>query len=131
MKLSRDWKIFIGFITILQMFAGLALLIFFIMSVFPELTSGEPEMERELVFSFGKLIISVIVLTALSVAISIFYVIHAGTNPSISNTMKIVWIGLILIFAGVVEIVYFFMEIAPERSMTSRIERSDIQPNRY
>ena len=80
--------------------------------------------EQIVLLSLGKFIVLAIILGVLSCGMLIFYLIHAGTNKKISTAMKIIWVLLLLFFGTLVEVVYFFMEIVPDNSMTGRIEKS-------
>ncbi len=124
MKLSKNWKIVIGILTIAQLFIGLFFLVWFLSSVLPLIASGnDAALESYFVASIGGIIILISALSLLSFGVLVFYLIHAGTNRNITNTMKVVWIVLLLIFGSIVEVVYFFMEIVPEKSMTARLEQ--------
>lgn len=125
MKISQTGKIIIGILTISQLFVGLFALIWFFSTFLPVIIGGnEAEIEQLLLFSMGKFIIMAIVLGILSLGVLIFYLVHAGTNKNISTTMKVIWVLLLLFFGSIVEVVYFFMEIVPENSMTGRIEQN-------
>lgn len=125
MKLSKPWKIFIGIMTVLQLFVGLFYLIWFFSVVFPVVLSGnEAAIEAIFLESLGGFLVSIIFLVIMSFAVFIFYVIHAASNPHIGGGMKALWIILIFFFGSMAEVVYFFMEVVPERSMTARIEEA-------
>ena len=125
MKISQTGKIIIGILTILQLFIGLFAMIWFFSAFLPVIIGGnEAEIEQLVLFSMGKFIIMAIILGILSLGVLIFYLVHAGTNKHISTTMKVIWVLLLLFFGSIVEVVYFFMEIVPEKSMTGRIEQN-------
>ncbi len=125
MNISKSGKIIIGILTIAQLFIGVFALVWFFTSMFPAIINGnEAEVEQLVLFSVGKFIIMAIILGVISCGILIFYLIHAGTNKHISTAMKVIWVLLLLFFGTIVEVVYFFMEIVPERSMTGRIEQN-------
>lgn len=130
MKLSRGWKLFIGVLTIMQLFIALGLIIFFFVTLLPMLVAGSQDINGLIAYSFGGLLLAIILLSIVSFALSVFYIIHAGTNNALSSTMKLVWILLFLLFSGIVEVVYYFMEILPNESLTARFERTDIS-NRH
>jgi len=123
MKLSTPWKTVIGILTVLQLFAGLFIAIWFFTRFIPVLPELSDEAAKEYVLvSMGSFIVAVIALSFLGLGILVFYLIHAGTNKKISGVMKAVWIIMLLIFGSVAEVIYFFMEIVPEKSMTARLE---------
>ena len=85
--------------------------------------NDDPDMiESTILASLGGFMIGVIILSMLSLGILVFYLIHAGTNKQISNTMKAIWIILLFLFTSITPIIYFFMEVAPERSLTGKLE---------
>src|SRR5690554_5453657 len=125
MKISQTGKIIIGILTISQLFIGLFAVIWFFSAFMPVIITGnEAALEQMVMLSLGKFIIIAIVLVVLSCVVLIFYLVHAGTNMHISTTMKVIWVLLLIIFGSIVEVVYFFMEIVPEKSMTGRIEQN-------
>jgi len=126
MKISKSGKIIIGILTIAQLFIGLFIAILAITTFIPlAANSGDPGIEEVVLFSLGKFIVLAIVLGVLSLGLLIFYIIHAGTNRHISTSMKVVWIVLLFFLGSIVEVVYFFMEIVPEHSLTARLEQAD------
>ena len=126
MKISKTGKIVLGILTIAQLFLGLFIVILIFTTFLPlAVNAGDPGMEAALIFSAGKFIILGIVLSILSLGLLIFYIIHAGTNSHISTAMKVVWIVLLFFLGTVVEVVYYFMEIVPEHSLTARLEQTE------
>lgn len=125
MKISQTGKMIIGILTISQLFIGLFALIWFLSSFMPVIIGGnEAALEQMILLSIGKFLIVAIILGLLSCGVLIFYLVHAGTNKYISTTMKVLWIVLLLVFGSIVEVVYFFMEIVPEKSLTARMEQN-------
>lgn len=125
MKLSRPWKIIIGILTVMQLFVGLFYALWFLTAMLPELVAGnEQAVETMFIESIGGFLISIIFLVFLSLAVLIFYIVHAASNKHIGDGMKALWIVLIFFFGSVAEVAYFFMEIIPEKSMTARIEEN-------
>jgi len=123
MKLSTPWKTVIGILTVLQLFAGLFIAIWFFTQFIPVLPQlSEDAAEEFVLVTMGSFIVAIIALSFVGLGILVFYLIHAGTNKHISGVMKAVWIIMILIFGSVAEVIYFFMEIVPEKSMTARLE---------
>lgn len=125
MRIPGFGKVILGFLTVGQLFIGLGFLVWILSVLLPALqTQDDAMIEGAVLGSLSGIIIWIVVLSALSLILLVFYIVHAGTHPKLSTTMKVVWIMLFLIFGGFVEVVYFFMEIMPEESMTARLERS-------
>jgi hypothetical protein len=125
MKLSKNWKIVIGILTVLQLFVGLFFLIWFFTSVIPILMTGDDAaIEAMFLASLGGFLVGTFLMAILSMGITIFYIVHAASNKSIGTGMKILWILLVFFFGSIVQVAYFFMEVVPEKSMTARIEEN-------
>ncbi len=126
MKISKFYKTLLGILTVGQMFVGLWLFIWFLTSILPVITTGNGDFISETIMvSLAQIIIWIVAISIISLGVLLFYLIHAGTNNHLSTTMKVVWIILLLFFGSIVEVVYFFMEIVPEHSMTARLEQSE------
>jgi hypothetical protein len=70
----------------------------------------------------GGMLAWIIFLILYSTGFMIFYLIHAGMNRETSTGIKVLWIVLILIFQVLAEVVYYFLEILPEKSLTAKLE---------
>lgn len=123
MKISKSGKIVLAILTVGQLFVMLFALIWFFTTLFPAIVHGNDEaIQNLLILSLVKFLVFGIVMSILSFGLQIFYIIHAGTNKATSTTMKIVWICLLFFIGFIVEVVYFFMEILPDKSMTGHLE---------
>ncbi len=123
MQIPKPWKTVLGVLTVLQLFVGLFYLVWFLSVIAPVLAQGSQELIQEtLLNSLGGLMVSIVLLILISTIIMIFYVIHAAKNKSLTSSMKALWITLIVLFGSVVEVIYFFMEVVPEKSMTMRFD---------
>lgn len=123
MKLSKTAKILIGIFTILQLFAALGFVVWFIASVVPNaIAVGDDPSTEFALNTLGGMLAWIIGLALYSTAFLIFYLIHAGTNKQTSTGVKILWIVLILLFQALAEVVYYFLEILPEESLTAKLE---------
>lgn len=126
MKISKSGKIFIGVLTIGQLFLSLLIVVWIFASFLPVVSdSSSPELESRIVMSLGKFVIAGIILGMISLALFVFYIIHAGTNKQISTAMRVVWVLLLFFIGSIVQVVYFFMEIVPEESLTAKLEGSE------
>lgn len=132
MKISKNGKILIGILTLAQLFVVLFGIIWFFSTLFPVLITGnEDAIQNVLMLSIAKFVIMVILMSILSIGLQIFYIIHAGMNKHISTAMKVIWVCLLFFVGFIVEVVYFFMEIVPEKSLTGRIEGNEQPYTRY
>jgi hypothetical protein len=123
MQISKTGKIVIGILTVLQLFIGLIYAIWIFSIIVPLALAGNEEaLADSIVLSMAGIFFWAIFLVLLSLGMLIFYIIHAGTNRSLSGTMKVVWILLLFFVGSIAEVVYFFMEVVPEKSMTARLD---------
>jgi hypothetical protein len=125
MRIPFFGKVVLGFLTISQLFIGLGFLVWILSVLLPAIQLQDDALiESVILGSLKGIFLWIIIISFLSLAMLVFYIIHAGIHKSLSTTMKVVWIVLFLIFGSFVEVVYFFMEIVPENSMTARLERT-------
>jgi hypothetical protein len=123
MKLSKTSKILIGIFTILQLFAALGFVVWIFSAIIPEAIAIEGEPEPAFILSLlGGMLFWSVFLIIYTTGFMIFYLIHAGTNKDTSTGVKILWIVLILVFQVMAEVVYYFLEILPEKSLTAKLE---------
>jgi hypothetical protein len=123
MNISKTGKIIIGILTVLQLFIALFYFIWIFSTLIPIIISGNEEaISAAILASLAGIFFWAIFLCLLSLAMFVFYIVHAGTNTSLSTTMKVVWILLLFFIGSVAEVVYFFMEIVPQKSMTARLD---------
>lgn len=126
MMISKSGKIIIGILTIGQLFLSLLIVVWFFASFFPVVNdTTSPEFESRIIMSLGKFLAVAIILGTMSLGLLIFYMIHAGTNKYISTAMRVVWVLLLFFLGAIVQVVYYFMEIVPEKSLTAKLEGSE------
>jgi len=107
----------------MQLFAGLGIIIWVFSSFLPKIIAAGDNPDPSMILGLvGGMMIWAIILSLVSTALMIFYLVHAGTNNQTSTGIKVLWIILLLVFNGLAEIVYFFLEILPEKSLTAKLE---------
>ena len=123
MKLSKTSKVVIGVFTILQLFAGLGFVVWIFTAFVPQAIAMGDNPSLEMILGvIGGMIFWSLLIAFLSTVVLVFYLIHAGTNKQTSNGVKILWIAMILLFNGLAEVVYYFMEILNDKSLTDKLE---------
>lgn len=123
MQISKTGKIVIGVLTVLQLFIGLIYAIWIFSIIVPLALAGNEDLLADsIIMSMAGIFFWAIFLILLSLGMFVFYIVHAGTNKSLSGTMKVVWILLLFFIGSIAEVVYFFMEVVPEKSMTARLD---------
>lgn len=114
----------IGVLTGLQLFGGLAMIIWVVSAYMPMFIEAAQTDRPDIILgNLGGLVIMGVVLGIFATGMLIFYIVHAAMNTSLSTPMKVLWIILFLFFGGVPEVVYFFMEIVPEHSLSAKLEQ--------
>lgn len=65
-------------------------------------------------------IVIVVIGSLLSLASLILFIIHMSKNPLIPDDQRVLWIVGIILFNGIVNIVYFFMYIMREEELEAQ-----------
>ncbi len=124
MALSKPLKLIIGLFTIAQLFVGLFFILWIFSTIVPLAIAGnEQAVESIIIGSLGGIFFWTFITIVVSLGLTVFYIVHAATNGHLSTAMKIVWIILVFFFGAIAEVIYFFMEIIPEKSMTARLDQ--------
>ncbi len=125
MRIPFIGKLILGILTVGQLFVGLAVIVRIISVAIPvALNDGAPPDEGQIAVELSAAMLWIVLLIGLSSILIIFYAVHAGVHTGLSTAMKVIWIVLFLVMGGFAQVVYFFMEIAPEKSVTARLEKS-------
>lgn len=115
MELSKTQKILLA---IGSVWPVLYILIFFIF-VFGMFALSDPKGGGELnpAFGIGFLLILVVHIFTilLSLALTVFYIIHAVKNSGLEPNMRIVWIVLFFFAGMIAEPIYWYLEIWREK----------------
>lgn len=123
MKLSKTAKAVIGVLTVLQLFIALGFFVWILGSVVPRAIAVGDDPGPEFVISLiGGMLFWSIFLSLYTFGLMVFYLVHVGTNNRISIGMKVLWIILILTFSFIAEVVYYFLDILPEESLSAKLE---------
>jgi hypothetical protein len=123
MKLSKTAKVLIGLFTIMQLFAALGFVVWAFATIIPQaIADGDNPGPAFALNLLGGMFVWIAFLVLYTTGFMIFYLIHAGTNKETSTGVKILWIVLILVFQVLAEVVYYFLEILPEQSLTAKLE---------
>lgn len=126
MRIPFIGKLILGILTVGQLFVGFAIVVQIVSVVIPAaLNDGAPPDEGQIAVGLSAAMLWIVLLVGLSSVLIIFYAVHAGVHKSLSTAMKVIWIVLFLVLGGFAQVVYFFMEIAPGKSVTNRLEEGD------
>jgi len=120
MNLTKNQKILIGILHFLPVIGLATYFIYLFSFIFGNIQNMDHHSNQEMPVEFVKGFIGafvIIILTLLiSIGIKIFDIIHlTKSNKNDSNNKILMWV-LLFVFAGVIaEIVYYFLEILPEK----------------
>jgi magnesium-transporting ATPase (P-type) len=121
MSMSKSSKIVLGALTFLPIVlftAYFVWMMYMLSDIIPVSESGHLPVDVSVSFLLPMFVL-IGLGSVVSLGLLIYYIIHITRNPRFQkpgDNNKLVWI-LLVIFAGIVgQLVYFFMEIWPDRS---------------
>jgi len=113
MEFSKAQKIVLGIFTFLPFitFPFIFLEIFkFVINVIATSKGGEPQI-TDILISIASFIVPIILLALLSLALLIFYIVHAVSNKKVEPIEQLIWV-LLFIFFGIISFpIYWLMRI--------------------
>lgn len=113
MKLSQTQKIIVGVFTLLP-FILFPYVIYEIVHFIFEAIQMSEETEPEPAAIFGAIlsfIFPIMLLSLLSFALLIFYIIHAVSNKAIESTERVIWVIVFIFFSGISFPIYWFIRL--------------------
>ncbi len=69
-------------------------------------------------YFFGNIVLLVLLIFAaiiFGVGMMIYYIIHANKNPKFDSNQKLLWILILVLTSSIGNIIYYFVEIIPEK----------------
>jgi len=75
----------------------------------------EEEIVAMLMGDFITIFIIALAVSLLSLVLTIYYIVLALKNDRIENNMKILWVVVLFIFSGIAKIIYYFVEVLPDK----------------
>lgn len=121
MNLSKPQKIALLIFTLLPlvMVPYIFYQIFhFIMETIETSEHHEPS-ETVIIAGILSFIVPVLILSFISFALHIVYIVHAALNKTIDQSEKIIWILIFIFFGTIPFIIYWFLRIWNERQHTA------------
>lgn len=117
MILTKNQKFVIGILHFLSIFGGIYLIIK-IINAFSSLgTDGNPHFNA-LAENISSIFIVGTIVTVLSLFILIFDIIHlTRSNKNDKNNKVVLWILVLILFQGLSKLIYYFVEILPEKKI--------------
>lgn len=91
----------------------------FILDTIETSEDHEPS-EAVVIAGILSFIVPIIILSFISFALHILYIVHAALNKTIDQTEKIIWILIFIFFGTIPFIVYWFLRIRNEGQFTAR-----------
>jgi membrane protease YdiL (CAAX protease family) len=122
MNLTKNQKLLIGILHFVPLF-GIIAYMFYIFTFFIgniESLQNQPSNQAPVEFFRGFFVafIIIIITVIFSIALKVFDIIHlTKSNKNDKNNKVLIWV-LLFVFAGTIaEIIYFFLEILPEKKL--------------
>ena len=113
MKFSKAQKVVLGIFTVLPfiLFPFIFVEIFhFVINVIASSNNGEPDVAGILT-SVLSFLVPIVLIGILSLALLIFYIVHAVSNKGIEPMEQLLWVLLFIFFGIVAFPIYWFMRI--------------------
>tara|TARA_R110002072_G_scaffold125944_2_gene262328 strand:+ start:3883 stop:4275 length:393 start_codon:yes stop_codon:yes gene_type:complete len=120
--MTRSKKIWLGVLTFLPIVCAIIYIICFALYFITFASIIEHEASDTsinnpgfLVGSFGLMFLMILIAVISSIGLMIYYIIHANSNPNFDSNQKLIWILVLVLAGGIGTIVYYFIEILPEK----------------
>lgn len=84
-----------------------------------ETSEDQDPSEAVIIAGVLSFIVPIIILSFISFALHILYIVHAALNKTIDQTEKIIWILIFIFFGTIPFIIYWFLRIWNEREHTA------------
>lgn len=117
--MSKTRKIWLGIFTFLPLVFLIAYFIFFFtffFSTFGDLLAVENnpnEFPTKFMSSFALMSVFIMLMSFGSLALMIYYIIHAHNNETNDTNKKLMWTLVVIFTSTIGSIVYYFIEILP------------------
>jgi len=113
METNKTQQVILGIFTFLP-FILFPIILFevfqFVMHVVVESKHGDPEPE-DILLGISSFVIPIILVSLLSLALLIFYIIHAATNKKLESLEQLMWILLFVFFGIIAFPIYWIIRI--------------------
>lgn len=128
MELSKNQKVLLGILHFLPIIGIITYIVYFFSFIFgtimeAEMNGSEPDPQQ---FLGGFIIVFIIFMVSilLAIGIKIFDIIHlVKNNRNDTGNKVLIWILLFVFVGTIAEIIYFFMEIMPDKKQ----EKTELQ----
>ena len=113
MELNKSQKIILGIFTFLPfvIFPIICFEIFgFVMNMIATSENGEPEASAVLL-SISSFIVPIILVSLLSLALLVFYIVHVVINKKLENVEQLMWVLLFIFFGIIAFPIYWIIRI--------------------
>ena len=116
--MSTSKKIGLGILTFLPFLLTIIYIIYFFSFSLEHIIraeQGQQEFPVEFFQSLSTMIVVIVIAVLLKLGIMVYYIVHVSGNSAKENNTKIMWIVLLVLMSSIASIVYFFVEILPEK----------------
>jgi len=111
--MSKQNKILLGVATFLPILGIVIAMIIFFRMFFPSGLNFTLETETGIPTEFITYMVAIGLTALFSMAMTIFYAIHASKNPKVEKD-KAIWILLVILAGTIGHAIYFFLHVWPE-----------------
>lgn len=118
--MSLNKKIILGVLTFIPVVFFALCLFIFLRFFFVSLSSPQydPYLNEEyFITNLALLIVLILASIVIGVGMMIYYIVHANSNPKFDSNQKLIWILILVLTSFLGNIVYYFVEIIPDRQI--------------
>ena len=120
--MTTSKKIWLGILTFLPFLLAVVYVFLFLTLFLGKIDQFEhshgDEFPLELIQHLFVIFIPIILAAIISLAIMIYYIVHANNNPKNDSGKKIMWTLILIFITSIGCVVYYFVEILPTQSNT-------------
>lgn len=118
--MTKSKKIVLGVFTFLPLLCIIAYVLFFLKFFFSSISlpGNDPFIDDQYFLNnFFILIILVLVGAISGFVLMIYYIIQANSNPKFDSNQKLMWILILVLSSFLGNIIYYFVEIIPQKQI--------------
>ena len=122
--MSSRSKIWLGILTFLPFVLFFVYIILFFtvfLGTITELEQSHHEgFPSEIIKTLLVVFLPILIAIIISLIIMIYYIVHANNNPNNDSGKKIMWTLILILIANIGSIVYYFVEILPDKNLPEK-----------
>ncbi len=117
--MTKNKKIVLGIFTFLPVLSILVYIFVFFNFFFSSIgtPANDPFIEQVFFKNFFILFVLILIAILAGFALMIYYIIHVNSNPNFDSNQKLMWILILVLSSFLGNIIYYFIEIVPEKQI--------------